>query len=309
MNRKYIDMVYSENHLEHHGILGQKWGVENGPPYPLGRDVQSMLANGEFKELKYALKMASSVKGSGYTKKDYKADKKQIKEYVKTGMIMGAHNSNKTEDSVSKEPNHKVSNLKKLYKDSKSDYEKECEKIIDEKVSEEDINKCVDLYLDFVFGSEYYDPDDFYESEEFRRANEKAWDETKKYFKEDDPDKYKEMLDYSIKKYGDESGMEDYHDFRKILDGMRDEEWDKGEKEFYKNHPEYKESAEKEARALEKYSSEVKRISGNIFGNKGNEKLKNKYGGTNDTINATLRRKLDDKIVDTSQKRIKSGKI
>lgn len=22
--------------LQHHGILGQKWGKQNGPPYPLG---------------------------------------------------------------------------------------------------------------------------------------------------------------------------------------------------------------------------------------------------------------------------------
>lgn len=26
----------SENYLIHHGILGQKWGQKNGPPYPLG---------------------------------------------------------------------------------------------------------------------------------------------------------------------------------------------------------------------------------------------------------------------------------
>ena len=24
------------DYLVHHGILGQKWGVKNGPPYPLG---------------------------------------------------------------------------------------------------------------------------------------------------------------------------------------------------------------------------------------------------------------------------------
>ena len=24
--------------IEHHGILGQKWGKQNGPPYPLGSD-------------------------------------------------------------------------------------------------------------------------------------------------------------------------------------------------------------------------------------------------------------------------------
>ena len=27
---------FESNYLAHHGILGQKWGVKNGPPYPLG---------------------------------------------------------------------------------------------------------------------------------------------------------------------------------------------------------------------------------------------------------------------------------
>lgn len=27
---------FCPNYLEHHGILGMKWGVQNGPPYPLG---------------------------------------------------------------------------------------------------------------------------------------------------------------------------------------------------------------------------------------------------------------------------------
>ena len=68
MNQKYVDMVYSENHLEHHGVLGQKWGVENGPPYPLGRDVQSELSNGtSYSSLNKAIKS------------DYKAEKKAIK--------------------------------------------------------------------------------------------------------------------------------------------------------------------------------------------------------------------------------------
>lgn len=31
---EYINLK-SDDHLEHHGIKGQKWGVKNGPPYPL----------------------------------------------------------------------------------------------------------------------------------------------------------------------------------------------------------------------------------------------------------------------------------
>ena len=31
-----MQFVYYGDSLEHHGILGQKWGVKNGPPYPLG---------------------------------------------------------------------------------------------------------------------------------------------------------------------------------------------------------------------------------------------------------------------------------
>ena len=27
---------FESNYLMHHGILGQKWGHKNGPPYPLG---------------------------------------------------------------------------------------------------------------------------------------------------------------------------------------------------------------------------------------------------------------------------------
>ena len=30
-----------EDFLQHHGVKGQKWGVQNGPPYPLGSDVST----------------------------------------------------------------------------------------------------------------------------------------------------------------------------------------------------------------------------------------------------------------------------
>lgn len=33
--------IYTKHYLSHHGIKGQKWGVMNGPPYPLGASAKS----------------------------------------------------------------------------------------------------------------------------------------------------------------------------------------------------------------------------------------------------------------------------
>lgn len=54
----------SEAYLEHHGILGQKWGVKNGPPYPL--------KGGSYTATEQkAIKAARRNKYSRYNKKHY----------------------------------------------------------------------------------------------------------------------------------------------------------------------------------------------------------------------------------------------
>lgn len=50
----YIGSIpYDEDYLEHHGIKGQKWGVKNGPPYPLkGGDYSESEKKHVYKERK-----------------------------------------------------------------------------------------------------------------------------------------------------------------------------------------------------------------------------------------------------------------
>lgn len=49
----------SEDYLEHHGIKGQKWGVKNGPPYPL--DEKEMSPEERYKNVRNIKKQALKV--------------------------------------------------------------------------------------------------------------------------------------------------------------------------------------------------------------------------------------------------------
>lgn len=91
-------VVISENHLEHNGILGMKWGVRNGPPYPLGSGQHSKSEikagykkslGGKKNENLYGRKTTvdnADHKGSKSDKKFELTD--QQKKYLKTGAIV-----------------------------------------------------------------------------------------------------------------------------------------------------------------------------------------------------------------------------
>ena len=62
-------IYYDSNELYHHGILGQRWGKKNGPPYPLSAKDHSasekkagwrnsLDSNSELEEKKKAYKQA-----------------------------------------------------------------------------------------------------------------------------------------------------------------------------------------------------------------------------------------------------------
>lgn len=63
-----------ENELYHHGIIGQKWGSRNGPPYPLNSGVSKKIKNGhnpkyekdeKYKKEREKLRAGENVETSG----------------------------------------------------------------------------------------------------------------------------------------------------------------------------------------------------------------------------------------------------
>lgn len=42
--RKWVEEHILNQELQHHGVKGQKWGVKNGPPYPLRSSVKAVRA-------------------------------------------------------------------------------------------------------------------------------------------------------------------------------------------------------------------------------------------------------------------------
>ena len=97
--------VYYGQELYHHGILGQKWGKHNGPPYPLGAKDHSQsektagwkksLGGGRNEDLYYRndkkeKQKARKVKGGSPISEKKKGLTDKQKKYIKIGMAAAA---------------------------------------------------------------------------------------------------------------------------------------------------------------------------------------------------------------------------
>lgn len=81
-------LITQEQYLEHHGILGQKWGVKNGPPYPLGGGDYS-------KSEKKAIYKKRRSGNSIYNKKHFD----EVLDKDKTELATLAYDRNRTKDT------------------------------------------------------------------------------------------------------------------------------------------------------------------------------------------------------------------
>lgn len=71
--------IYYSNELYHHGIKGQKWGVRNGPPYPLDKN-GVVFISGSWRTSENGSPYSRKVLSNKVTSKidEYITDKKQI---------------------------------------------------------------------------------------------------------------------------------------------------------------------------------------------------------------------------------------
>lgn len=76
MGTYYRGMMFSSKSLKHHGILGQKWGVKQGPPYPLEPNRHS--SNENKKRWDSSLNKSESNKGNFGNKKTLTSEQKRL---------------------------------------------------------------------------------------------------------------------------------------------------------------------------------------------------------------------------------------
>lgn len=170
---------FESNYLIHHGILGQKWGKKNGPPYPLDAGDHS-----------------SSEKKAGWRKsldniKEAKKVKKTQKQFAK-----------QMERSYKKDtPSWSNDEKRELIKNAvSSKTSKELEKAykVWEKASDEE--------------------EAFWDSKEYKNAHADAYDATLKWYEKNDPEGLKSMIadsngdKYTLTRYHDFRKMYEGYD-------------------------------------------------------------------------------------------------
>ena len=135
-------------YLQHHGILGQKWGKRNGPPYPLGYSDHSTAEKSHLSDNE-RFRSNRRVQTSGGTiyKKGYKFDRVGLKDldFNESG---GLYVSQNERDSARYIKSLSATPLTKFFKIAMGDHIQHLSltddaKVASEEVTEKEIVKCL----------------------------------------------------------------------------------------------------------------------------------------------------------------------
>lgn len=113
---------------------------------------------------------------------------------------------------------------------------------------------------------------DFYESDELKEASNKAYEETIKYFRKNDPDYLNSVLKYAKENEERPQDLNEFHDFRKIYEGYENKYWGKAEQNYYSN-PKNQQGQKVKEEAWNKYISECKIAANDLVGKYGDVKV------------------------------------
>lgn len=248
---------FESNYLAHHGILGQKWGHKNGPPYPLDAGDHS-----------------ASEKKAGY-KKSISGDGRDSQKKKR---------SNRDKKNLAKELK---SSLKDHGKDiSAEEYDKIRDNVLS-KVVTDDVKKTLrDKYEKFNKAFEL--EDEFYYSKEAKEASQKAYDKTFKDFEKNDPDYLKTIIKNNG---GSKAGLDGFHDFRKVYEGYEDAEWSDAQEKYFKKHGIEQGASDKYYKDWYDYSSNLTK---ELVGKYGNMKIRNIGKSAKITVNTEVLEAIDE---------------
>lgn len=210
----YYVIAPSNSDLQHHGILGQKWGKQNGPPYPIGSGDHSAAENkaGWRKSL---------------DKKNYKLAKKTLKKSYRSAYNPNPQKNKIYRDSITNIVRNNIKQDQSLKDDIKN------------------VKNKSDKYVNYKLKNN--GNTDFTDSKEYDDLHKDAYDKTYKWYEKNDPEYLKDIVKNNN---GERAGLDDFHGFRKTYEGYTDELWDKYEKKWNESHTKEDKNAIKEENRL-----------------------------------------------------------